>query len=111
MSGALTQEAPTPCQAPRAMEMEMEDEDLDLPARWQEYIFLEHAEERWDSTRVMYQMKLPKNFEGLLWRSWAADLEGNIGCNVVFRSRKQDDENNAERCMTPLILKTLLIDL
>ena len=109
MSGALTQEAPTPCQAPRAMEME--DEDLDLPARWQKYIFLEHAEERWDSTRVMYQMKLPKNFEGFLLRSWAADLEGNIGCNVIFRSRKQDDENNAERYMTPLILKTSLIDL
>ena len=108
MSGALTQEAPTPCQAPRAMEME--DENLDLP-KWQDYIFLEHAEERWDSTRVMYQMKLPKNFEGLLWRSWAADLEGNIGCIVVFRSRKQDDENNVVRCTTPLILKTLLIDL
>ena len=101
MSGALTQEAPTPCQAPRAMEME--DERLIL-LPWEEYIFLEHAEERWDTTRVMYQMKLPKTFEGLLWRSWAADLESNIGCTMTFRSRAQDDENNAVRCMIPLSL-------
>ena len=38
-------------------------------------------------TRVMYQMKLPKTFEGLLWRSWAADLESNIGCRCCFPSQ------------------------
>ena len=83
--------------------MEMEGERLTL-SDWEEYSGLEYAEQRWDTTRVMYQMRLPKTFEGLLWRSWAADLESNIGCAMTSRSRAQDDENNAVSRMNPLLL-------
>ena len=57
MSGALTQEAPTPCQAPRAMEME--DERLD-PLPWEEYIFLEHDPDVGQANvGEMHGMRLP----------------------------------------------------
>ena len=83
--------------------MEMEQETLTL-SDWEEYSGLEYAEQRWDTTRVMYQMRLPKTFQGLLWRSWAADLESKTGCAMTFRSRAQDDENNAVSRMNPLPL-------
>ena len=81
----VTQEAPTPCQALRAMA-----EKLSL-LEWEAYPVLEYASHRWDTLTIMYQMRLPKTFEGLLWRSWAADLKANIGCSMVFRSRAQDE--------------------